>query len=201
MKNIAIVLIVILSSLHSLAQISQLNEANKKYEKYSYIDAIEIYEKVAEKGYESPELFQKLGNSYYFNSNLLAAAKWYKKLFDLAPEQDPIYYFRYAQALKSQEQYEESNKYMQLFLEKSPDSKNIFYDENYLKDIEVNSGKFNVYTTKINTEYSEFGPSFYKENIVFSSSRKEGAVNKKINPWTKQYFRDLYISKKDENYK
>ena len=41
--------------------------AEKKYEGYSYIDAIAIYEKVAEKGYTSIELFQKLGDAYYFN--------------------------------------------------------------------------------------------------------------------------------------
>jgi len=54
----------------SFGQTSQLKTADKKYEKYSYIDAIEIYEKVAEKGHKSAELFKKLGNSYYFNAEL-----------------------------------------------------------------------------------------------------------------------------------
>ena len=200
MKKIIILYSILLATINLNAQIGKLMEADKKYEKYSYVDAIKIYEEVADKGYESPELFQKLGNAYYFNSNLLAAAKWYKKLFALNPEQEPIYYFRYAQALKSQEEYEESDKYMQLFFEKNPEAKSNYYNENYLNDIEINSGKFTVHTTNINTEFSEFGPAFYKENIVFSSSRKEGAVNTKVNPWTKQYFRDLYLAEKNQNY-
>ena len=57
--------------------------AEKKYEGYSYIDAIAIYEKVAEKGHVSVELFQKLGNAYYFNSDLPNASKWYGALFNL----------------------------------------------------------------------------------------------------------------------
>ena len=61
---------IILLGIGAFAQGSKLNKADKKYDKYSYIDAIEIYEKVAEKGYKSAELFEKLGNAYYFNGEL-----------------------------------------------------------------------------------------------------------------------------------
>ena len=50
----------IIKAIGAFAQGSKLNKADKKYDKYSYIDAIEIYEKVAEKGYKSVELFEKL---------------------------------------------------------------------------------------------------------------------------------------------
>ena len=49
--------------------------ADNKYEQYEYIDAISIYEKVAEKGYKDEQLFQRLGNAYYFNANFEKAAK------------------------------------------------------------------------------------------------------------------------------
>ena len=44
--------------------------ADKKYDKLAYIDAIKTFESVAEKGYKTPEMLQKLGNAYYFNANL-----------------------------------------------------------------------------------------------------------------------------------
>ena len=203
MKTIYVIVSIVGFSFTMWAQNAQIAEADKKYNKYSYVDAIEIYEKVAEKGYESPELFQKLGNAYYFNSNLLTAAKWYGKLFELNPEQEPEYYFRYAQALKASEEYEKSDAYMAKFYEKSPDSRAKLYAENkdYLKDIEVNSGKYTVAPTDINSEYSDFGPAFFGDKIVYSSSRKEGALYKKINPWTEQNYRDLYVVEKDNNYK
>ena len=53
---------------------SKLRNANKKYDNYSYIDAIEIYEKVAKKGHKSADLFNKVGNSYYFNAELVKAS-------------------------------------------------------------------------------------------------------------------------------
>ncbi len=203
MKTIYIILSIIGFSFSVWSQNAQIAEADKKYNKYSYVDAIEIYEKVAEKGYESPELFQKLGNAYYFNSNLLTAAKWYGKLFELNPEQEPEYYFRYAQALKASEEYEKSDAYMAKFYEKSPDSRAKLYAENkdYLKDIEINSGKYTVTPTDINSEFSDFGTAFFGDKIVYSSSRKEGALYKKINPWTEQNYRDLYVVEKDNAYK
>ncbi len=54
-------------SVNAFSQKAKINLAEKKYEKYAYIDAIKTYEKVAEKGYKSVDMFKNLGNSYYFN--------------------------------------------------------------------------------------------------------------------------------------
>jgi len=40
------------------------------FESYAFIDAQKIYLEVASNGYESENLFKKLGDSYYFNSDL-----------------------------------------------------------------------------------------------------------------------------------
>lgn len=130
----------------AFAQTSKLNSADKKYAKYSYIDAIEIYEKVAEKGHKSADLFMKLGNSYYFNGELDKAAKWYKDLFALNEPVDPEYYFRYAESLKSIEDYENANKYLELFNKETTDSrgKEFANNKDYLLDIERNSGKYTL---------------------------------------------------------
>ena len=79
----------------------QLKKAASSYDQFHYVDAIKTYEKVANKGYKSVELFSKLGDSYYFQSNLNEANKWYEQLFALNQKVDSEYYFRYAQTLKS----------------------------------------------------------------------------------------------------
>lgn len=183
----------------SFGQTSQLKTADKKYEKYSYIDAIEIYEKVAEKGHKSAELFKKLGNSYYFNAELDKAAHWYKELFNLNEEVEPEYYFRYAQCLKAIKDYENANKYLELFAKNSNDPRGDAFlnNPNYLEKIEENSGKYTLGTININSEYSDFSPSFFNNQIVFTSARKEGAIYSKIHSWTKQNFTDLYVATKN----
>ena len=53
----------------SYSQEKILERANKKYDEYSFRPAIDIYKKVYDKGFESPDLLKRLGNSYYFNAN------------------------------------------------------------------------------------------------------------------------------------
>lgn len=191
MKGIYTILFLLLFNI-SFGQSSKIAIADKKYAKYAYIDAIKIYEKVAEKGYESANLYKKIGNSYYFNGNLEKAAKWYQDLFDLKEEVEPEYYFRYSQALKAIKEYENANKYLDLFYQKSTDSK-FDYDDNYLRTIEENSGKYFLDTTSINTEFSDYGATYFKDKIVFTSSRKKGALYPKKHDWTNQNFTDLYL--------
>jgi len=199
MKKIFSLLILLSIINNAFGQETKLNKANKKYEKYSYIDAIEIYEKVAEKGYKSVELFQKLGNAYYFNSDLPNASKWYGALFNLNETVEPEYYFRYAQALKAEENYEKSNYYMELFNEKTTDSRGKLFNENknYLKDIEAITPKYKINKTDINSEFYDYGPSFFGNQIVFTSSRSEGNLYSKIHDWTKQNFTDLFVAQID----
>ena len=201
MKTLYTLVFVLSITVGAFGQGSKLNKADKKYDKYSYIDAIEIYEKVAEKGYKSVELFQKLGNAYYFNSELDKASKWYGELFALNQETDSEYYFRYAQALKTVGNYEKSNQYMELFAQKTNDSRAKLFQENknYLTNIDAVSGKYTIDKTDVNSEFYDYGPTFFGKQIVFTSSRSEGNQYSKIHAWTKQNFTDLFVASIDND--
>ncbi|MEL1247812.1 OmpA family protein [Flavobacterium helocola] len=201
MKKLYTLVFVLSITIGAFAQGSKLNKADKKYDKYSYVDAIEIYEKVAEKGYKSVEIFEKLGNAYYFNGELDKASKWYGELFALNQEIDSEYYFRYAQALKAEGNYEKSNQYMELFAKKTDDSRAKLYQQNkdYLTDIDAVSGKYTMDKTDVNSEFFDYGPTFFGKQIVFTSSRSEGNQYSKIHDWTKQNFTDLFVASIDNN--
>lgn len=201
MKTLYTLVVVLSITVGAFGQGSKLNKADKKYDKYSYIDAIEIYEKVAEKGYKSVELFQKLGNAYYFNSELDKASKWYGELFALNQEIESEYYFRYAQALKAEGNYEKSNQYMELFAQKTNDSRAKLFQENknYLTNIDAVSGKYTINKTDVNSEFYDYGPTFFGKQIVFTSSRSEGNQYSKIHAWTKQNFTDLFVASIDND--
>jgi len=188
-------------SLVIFGQTSQLKTADKKYNKYSYIDAAEIYEKVAAKGYKSAELFKKIGNSYYFNGALDKAVKWYDALFALNEEVEAEYYYRYSQCLKATEDYANANKYLALFASKTNDTRGKAYteNENYIAKIQENSNKYVITNTNLNSEFSDFSPAYFNNNLIFTSARKDGAIHSKIHKWTNQNFTDLYIVTKDEN--
>jgi outer membrane protein OmpA-like peptidoglycan-associated protein/tetratricopeptide (TPR) repeat protein len=183
--------------LSNYGQKAKVASADKNYERYAYIDAINTYERVAEKGYKDEKMFQKLGNAYYFNADLEKAAKWYAALFDLNQEQEAEYYYRYSQALKSIGDYPTADKMLDLFNKKSGnDQRAKLYEKNkdYLEQIKTNSGRFNIVDAGINSAFSDYGTSFIDNKLVFASARDTGGVSKKVFKWTNQSFTNLYSS-------
>ncbi|HMQ45776.1 MAG TPA: flagellar motor protein MotB, partial [Mariniflexile sp.] len=94
-------IILSLAFLSGYAQKDKIRQATKEYENFAYLKTTEILLEVANKGYTSVDILQKLGNSFYFTNKMEDAAKWYAALMAMNETVDAEYYFRYAQALKS----------------------------------------------------------------------------------------------------
>lgn len=198
MKNTTVLYLTIFYffALSMYAQKGKIASADKKYEKYAYIDAIKTYERIAEKGYGSPEIYQKIGNAYFFNSELDKAVKWYDKLFILGTDVDTEYYYRYAFCLKSIGKNDKAKEMLTIYNEKTGNKgKGKFYikEVNYLDKIKANSGRYKIKDAGINTKYSDYGSSFYNNNmLVFTTSRDTGSLGQRRHTWTDQYFTNLY---------
>lgn len=203
-KNILLCLaIVSVFSLNIYSQKAKLANADKKYDNYSYIDAIKTYEKVAEKGYKSAPMFQKLGNAYYFNGQLDKAVKWYNELFAM-PDTiiEPTYYYRYAQSLRAIGENKKADQILEQFDKKSNnDSRAKLFKENtnYLDQIKANSGRYKIENAGINSKYSDYGSSFYNNKVVFTTARDTGGLGQRKHSWTDQHFTNLYSADLDEN--
>ena len=185
------------------SQIDKLNEANKKFENFAYIDAQQIYLEVAEAGYESENLFKKLGDSYYFNNDLQNASKWYQKLYDFSDSLDADYLFRYSQSLRGVERYVEATDIMKKYDSITQTSSEIgMIDEkqDYLKLIELQSGRFTTDTISINSDLSDFAPKFADGKLIFASNRKRADATQRIHEWNNQPFLDLYEVDVDEQF-
>ena len=198
MKTKAIVYIAFLAmAVAGHAQKAAVAKGDKKYERYAYMDAIKAYESSAEKGYKSVEMFQKLGNSYYFNSQLEQAAKWYGELFAMGQDVEPEYYYRYAQSLKATGDYAKADQMMATFNEKSgADLRGKLFEENkdYREIIKSHSGRYTMADAGINSEYSDYGSAMVGNKLVFASARDTGNFSKRIHKWTNAYFTNLYAS-------
>lgn len=182
----------------SFSQSGKLKVADRDYNSFAYADAIKVYLKVVHQGYATPDLFQKLASAYYFNSDMKNAVKWYDSIAikkDSMPGND---YFRYAQALKSQERYKEADSAMTVFYERKGDTYRLDLlkkGESYLDRIAKQSGRYEVYELKVNSIYSDFAPSFYKDRLVFASSRDSGVFTRNTHKWNNQPFLELYEAK------
>ena len=128
-------------------------------------------------------MFSKLGDSYYFQANLIEANKWYEQLFMLNEKLDSEYYFRYAQTLKAIGKYEKADRIMSEFTKlNSADLRAVLANEqlNYLDEIKKNSGRYRVQNAGINSEYSDYGASFYKNTLVLHQQEIQGVFVKNI---------------------
>ncbi|WP_417372204.1 OmpA family protein [Gelidibacter japonicus] len=199
-RNIFIFAMVVFTAGSAFSQKKDIEKANKEFDKFAYIDAREIYLKVVEDGYESAEIFKKLGDTYYFNSDYTNAAKWYDKLVKQFPDQtEAEYYYRAAQSLKSLGNYTESDALMKDYVAKGGKGlviKTYEDDPNYLKSTVFKSRDFTLDKVGINSSNSDFGASFYgKDRIVYASaSRTDGT---KVSEWTNQPFLDLFLAERD----
>lgn len=194
-KHIVSSIFLALIALKGNAQTASQNKADKDYTQYAYIDAIGTYERVAEKGYKDETMFQRLGNAYYFNGELIKAAKWYDALFEMNAEQEAEYYYRYAQTLKATGNYAKADKILEAFNKKTAtDKRGILFDKNknYLEQIKANSGRFEIANAGINSKQTDYGSAYYNNKVVFASARDTGGVSRKTFKWTNKAFTNLY---------
>jgi len=184
----------------SFAQEKRLARADENFDRYAFVDARKIYLDVAESGYTSADLYKKLGDSYYFNAELEESVKWYEELVnEYSSDIDPEYLFRYSQSLKSVERYEDADKVMEKFNTVTGNDQRAEYfvsTRDYLRFIEMQSGKYKLRRLYINSKFSDYAPSFNNQGqMIFASSRSgKNSIIKTVHEWNEMPFLDLYMS-------
>jgi tetratricopeptide (TPR) repeat protein len=89
-----------------------------KHDDYAYVFMLKTYERVAEKGYKSIDIFKKLSNGLFFNKQYEKAARWYGELFAMTTDLEPEYYYRYGHSLKVIGENDKANAMLAQFYEK-----------------------------------------------------------------------------------
>ncbi|WP_281987007.1 OmpA family protein [Aquimarina aggregata] len=187
------------------SQATTLKKANKSFESLSYKDAIEKYTDIIKSGNGTIEVYRKIGDAYYFNSHFKHAAKWYermmikKKELEMdsinTPDIDVEYYFKAAQSYKHLGNYKKADSLLSKLSESnSTDSrlKKLVDTPFYIDGIALQSGRYTIKKISQNSAYTDFAPSFYKDQLVFSTARKQTKSTRRINQWTKQPYLNLY---------
>jgi outer membrane protein OmpA-like peptidoglycan-associated protein/tetratricopeptide (TPR) repeat protein len=183
----------------SFGQTKQSEKADKLYDTYQYVDAIDSYLKLVENNEGNAYIYNQLADSYYNVYNMEAAAKWYIKAIE--SPQDAETYYRYAQVLKSQGNYEAANKQMDKFAEMMPKDQRAqahLENPNYIPQLANKAKLFEVEETKLNdAEQSDFGAVLSNDNILYFVSTR--SIGKKEDSWTKSPYLDIYKSfRKDD---
>jgi outer membrane protein OmpA-like peptidoglycan-associated protein/YHS domain-containing protein len=198
MKNLYITLSFVIASMTLSAQNKDTEKADKLFNRFEYVDASNEYLKLVDKGKADNYVYKQLADSYYNVFNTKEAAKWYAKATQ--EKQDAETYYRYAQMLKADGKYEESNAQMQKFASMAPnDQRAVAFkqDPNYLPKLKSQTKLFDEKSLDINSDQSDFGAVLTNDNtLYFASARNK---SRKTYGWNEEPFLDLYKSTYNAN--
>ena len=179
-KYSSILIIILVTGLFANAQSKATKKADKLFSKFEFVDAAKAYEALIAKGEANAYVYGKLADAYYNVFNTVEAEKWYAKTLKSSEAPETIY--KYAQMLKANGKYEESNTQMVKFASMRPaDHRAIAFvnNPNYLPKILEKGKKFNVQDAGVNSAYSDFGGSLKDGKLYIATARNEDDANKR----------------------
>ncbi|HIP31293.1 MAG TPA: hypothetical protein EYG86_00880 [Crocinitomicaceae bacterium] len=194
MKNILLISIAIATSFAVNAQSGKLKKADNYYSKIAYANAAELYTELIGSEVDSPKLKSKLADCYYQMGETEKSEDYYTQMISSseATSQDV---YNYAQSLKENGKYAESDKWMDKFHSmKSSDLrvKEFVSNKTYVQQIESQGAYFKINLLKVNTEYADFGGYPYGNESYFVTNRKKRVSVKRFHTWNNKKFLDLY---------
>ncbi|WP_222983061.1 OmpA family protein [Flagellimonas meishanensis] len=177
----------------------QFNDPDTNFDNMMYKRAAKQYEAMALKGDDSQHVLQRLGDAYYLNSNMKSAVKWYARLFSkyekvLTPE----YIFKYVHTLQGTGDYVLSKAIMKIYGQDLEDSgfavAQLQNNDESMEELLNKQPEFYIANLSINTSVSDFGTTYYKDKIVFSSSRDSSKLETRVYEWNRQPYLDFYVA-------
>jgi outer membrane protein OmpA-like peptidoglycan-associated protein len=192
MKKYTILLFFVLGGISATAQNKHTKNADKLFDRYEYVQAVQEYLALVNKGDSDSYICKQLGDCYYNMYNTVESEKWYRQA--MQSKQDAETYARFAQMLKSNSKYAEANEQMKIFASLIPDDQRaIEFTKNpdYLPQLIDKEKLFDVNKISVNSEKSDFGAVLYDDVLYFASARNEN--NKKYG-WNNEPFLDIYKS-------
>jgi outer membrane protein OmpA-like peptidoglycan-associated protein len=181
------------------AQGGKLKKADNYYQKVSYYEASELYLDLLGSEIDSPKLRGKLANCYYQIGETVEAEKYYSEMIssDIVTSEN---IYNYAQSLKENGKYDESNRWMEKFHSlKTDDSrgKQFIQNKTYVQEIESQGAYFSINHLKMNSENAEFGGYPYQGKAYFVSNRTSKIAVQRYHLLNNARFLDLYLADVD----
>jgi outer membrane protein OmpA-like peptidoglycan-associated protein len=197
---IVLCLIVCGSFFMAKGQDAILRRANHAYQELSFTEAIRLYEKALKNKFDKTAMI-RLADCYRLTNQYELAAEQYAKVVDIK-QLPPVNYFYFAQSLMNNGLFREAEKWFLRYAEAAPDDPRGLRFAESCRNIEgfyQDSSDYRLRPYRFNSEEDDFAPAWYRDGIIFASSRGEGEVVKSKYEWNDQPFLDLYFAPVDSS--
>lgn len=198
--KLLLVLTLIFSSVVAQAQNrSRLDvmRAGKLFDGYEYVEAAKIYERLVAKDPSFNYAKLQLAESYRLMNQPQNSVVWYAQVINDSIA-DPIHKLYYAQALMSEGRYDQARRWLAVYKSQSDDdnrANQLIAGIDNFEAFYLDSARYRISTTTLNSEGADFSPAYYQEGIVFSSNREKFKVIKRKHGWDNTNFLQIYHQK------
>ncbi len=172
--------------------------ADSLYVHHHYQVATDYYIKALKKSPHQGNIMLQLAKCYYKINRMAESEKWFINAQRNKGSFSTKDYYEFAQVLIMLKKRHQADTLLEHVLKQDLNNslaRKALEDLRNFKQYYHDSSAFSVVRLPINTQESEFAPAYYKESIVFTSSRHEGAFKKKSH-WDNSPFLNLYYANK-----
>lgn len=173
---------------------SGIKKAKKAYADFDYFTV----EEYAPKGkIDDIDLIRKLADSYKMTGEYKKAEKY----FEIAANHEnktPSDLFAYIQILKMNSKYEQAENLMDFYTDFNPDDSRVELfqmNRKYYTELLKDKKQFVVYPVFGNSAHQDFGVVWYKNKVVFASSRQPLSYLTRIWNGNRLPYLDMYTAK------
>lgn len=165
---------------------------------FSYQKAIESYNRAKELSSDGQ---RNLAESYNKVDSNKQAESAYATLVALPSGLVAEDYYKYAMVLKMNGKFEESNRWMDKFESTSPNdlrAKSYTAHKLSMGSLVNDNGRYRIAHLDINSDVEDFGTSFYKNSLVFASTRAIVPATKRKYNWNGKPFLNIFVAEIDK---
>ncbi|MFN8712197.1 MAG: OmpA family protein [Bacteroidota bacterium] len=153
---------------------AQFRRADRLLSSGEYLKAIDAYERGLRR-HDNADAMERLANCYRIVHNYPKAEYWYARTIAAKPDVNPIVFLWYGSVLKMNGKPEDARKQFERFMTIKPDDERGKAEVKALSAMKVWMEDTRMYEVKtvpaLNTEFSEFGVSFYSKGLLIVSDR------------------------------
>ncbi|MCM4168172.1 Peptidoglycan-associated lipoprotein [Arenibacter antarcticus] len=178
------------------------SEANEHFQNLNFKEAITIYHHLeSEKKRSRPLFVERLAESYFNINDYTNAKIWYQKLYELKDKRvGEAIFIKYVQSLKAGQEYEAANSLIKEYYDYDQQKlATILEQEKYLDSLMAQNPGYQISNMEINSPFSDFAPMYYKDALVFSSSRTPMLSEDAMYSWNNQPYLSILTAKRDKS--
>ncbi len=176
--------------------LSTAQKANKNFENYSYSEALRYYQLMLEDS-DDPFILERIALCYHKLNQPSRSEGWLKKAINALDSPDVSLYLYLAEALTSNERYDEAIQWYNTYAQKHPTASDLVKSRiagiKQKDQILLDKKRYSVEEVKFNSPYSDFSPTYYKNGLAFVSSRNVNQWVQNSYNWDETSYLDIFI--------